>query len=93
MCNFRRRFRSPGICEALDSTDRERVRVPAVLTCSKGELITAGREFREIDLACSRYDVVPESSLDALLDYDLLRVIFDLHRVLPFIGADGQLEC
>ena len=66
--------------------------MPAVLTCSKGELITARRELREIDLACSRYDVVAESSLDRLLDYDLLSVILDLHRVLPFICADWQLE-
>ena len=67
--------------------------MPAVLTCSKGELITAWRELREIDLGFARHNVVPESCLDALLDYDLLSVILDLHRVLPFICADWQLEC
>lgn len=66
--------------------------MPAVLTCSKSELITARRELREIDLACGRHNVITESSLDALLDDDLLSAIFDLHRVLPLIGADRQLE-
>ena len=67
--------------------------MPAVLTCSKGELIRAWREFREINLGFSRYNVVPESSLDTLLDDNLPGIIFDLHRVLPLIGADRQLEC
>lgn len=66
--------------------------MPAVPTCSKGELITARRELREIDLGFRRYNVVSESSLDALLDDNLPGIIFDLHRVLPLIGADRQME-